>query len=87
MHIEAINKAGKNKTGELTGITVAGINHILGFEPNVQDDPDSVEHSWGFLVDGEHCGIWDYNGSSRWGIFSTYGNHEVFKELFGRAYK
>jgi hypothetical protein len=86
MNIKPINKPGKNKTGELNGITVAGINHILGFVPNIEDDSEVVEHSWGFEVDGKQCGIWDYNGSSRWGVFSTFGDDEVFRRLFNRAY-
>lgn len=80
MRIEPYNKVGSFKTGSLpSSITVERINRVLGFAPNVDDDPDKVEYSWSFLVDGEHCAIWDYRGV-RW---STYGPSEIFFELFG----
>ena len=72
------SKAGGHKTGELNDITVEQINEILGFAPNVDDDPDKVKHSWGFKVDGVHCAIWDYKGW-RW---ITYGPKEVFDKRF-----
>jgi hypothetical protein len=58
--------------------TVREITQVLGFGPNVQDDPVKVKHSWGFTADGQPCGIWDYKGG-RW---STFGPKEIFDELF-----
>ena len=86
MKITPINKSGSHKTGVLTNVTVRQINAILGFKPNVQDDPCKVKHSWGFTVDGKECGIWDYKGSETVGMFSTYGPDDVFLELFGFNY-
>lgn len=80
MEIKPINTAGSYKTGILSSdISVEKIAEILGFPPNIYDDPDKVEHSWGFTVDGVICGIWDYKGY-RW---STYGPKSVFDKLFG----
>jgi hypothetical protein len=86
MKITPINKSGSHKTGCLINITVEKIITILGFPPNVQDDPDKVKHSWGFKVKGKECGIWDYRGSEMVGMFSTYGPDYVFTELFGNNY-
>lgn len=85
MQITPINKPGKQATGILVGITVEAINTILGFEPNVEDDPDVVTNSWGFEIDGKEFGIWDYLCSQDREMFSTYGHKETLKKLFGRA--
>ena len=80
MEIKPINTAGSYKTGFLPDhITAKQIAEILGFPPNIEDDPDKVENSWGFTVDGVICGIWDYKGY-RW---STFGPSSVFDKLFG----
>jgi hypothetical protein len=86
MNIKPINQVGSYRTGTLKDITVDRINKILGFKPNVEDDPYKVEHSWGFTADGEECGIWDYKGSAACNSFSTYGPNNVFVELFGDNY-
>ena len=62
-----------------SSLTKTQIEQILGFEPNVKDDPYKVKNSWGFKVDGMHCGIWDYKGLP----WSAYGPEEVFIKLFG----
>lgn len=77
--IEPTDKPGEHATGSIDSrYTVREITRILGFGPNVQDDPVKVKHSWGFNVDGQPCGIWDYKGS-RW---STFGPKSVFDSLF-----
>lgn len=86
MKITPFNKAGACRTGTLRKTSTDEINAILGFEPNVEDDPYKVKHSWGFTADGKQCGIWDYKGSNGWGTFSTYGPDEVFRTLFGDKY-
>lgn len=86
MKITSVNKSGAYRTGTLRKTNVDEINAILGFEPNVEDDPYKVKHSWGFKADGKQCGIWDYKGSNSWGTFSTYGPDEVFRKLFGDKY-
>lgn len=82
MKIEPSNVAGSYCDGVLPAtISKEDIIDVLGFPPNIEEDPDKVTNSWGFIVDGEHeCGIWDYKGQCiGW---STYGPHEVFKQLF-----
>jgi hypothetical protein len=86
MKITPVNETGDYRTGTLQNTSVMEIQTILGFEANVEDDPDKVEHSWGFEVDGVRCGIWDYKGSQNWGSFSTFGPEEIFKKLFGNNY-
>lgn len=86
MKITSINKPGRCRTGTLNNINIEKINVILGFEPNVEDDPDKVNHSWGFKAKGKNCGIWDYKGSEKYHQFSTYGPDEIFTELFGDHY-
>lgn len=81
MNILPYDEAGAHRTGNIdSGYTVKEINKILGFKPNIQDDPTRVKYSWGFTVDGQPCGIWDYRGS-RWSVF---GPQEVFDRLFPR---
>lgn len=60
--------------------TKARIIKVLGFKPNVEDDPDKVVSSWGFTIDGEDAAIWDYKGSQKYNTYS-YFNPKV-AELF-----
>lgn len=82
MNIIPVNIPGSHRTGSIEGYSASEISKILGFKPNIEDDPDKVSHSWGFLANGRQCGIWSYRGSDRVKIFSTYGPTEVFEELF-----
>ena len=78
------NVCGTHRTGGLTGLTKTDIDKVLGFKPNVDDDPCKVKYSWGFQYKGHKCAIWDYKGSWKDKYWSTYGPAEVFKELFGQ---
>jgi len=80
--IKPINKAGSHRTGDLSGFTKKEITKILGFEPNIQDDPYKVTASWGFTVDGVACGIWDYKGSAVYKEWSTYDPANVLDKIF-----
>lgn len=83
-----VDTPGDHAQGQLSNrLTKKDIEKVLGFPPNVQDDPEKVKNSWGFTVwlagygssKGVRCGIWDYKGT-RW---STFGPAEIFKTLFG----
>lgn len=87
MKITKFNQPGQCCTGRLFNTSVEEINQVLGFQPNIKDDPYKVKHSWGFKADGVPCGIWDYNGSETIGQFSTYGPTHVFVSLFGNKYR
>ena len=87
-------KPGPSKTGTLKGITIQEITKILGMTPNVEDDLEKVVNSWSFnaFPDDDkpgwyRCAIWDYKGSHHSGYFSTYGESDVFKFLFGDRYE
>jgi hypothetical protein len=86
MIINPINIGGASRTGTLYDINVATITEVLGFAPNVDDDPYKVENSWGFEIDGRKFGIWDYKGSHHCGQFSTYGDSSVLAKLFPAHY-
>ena len=86
MKIVPHDKPGRSRTGTLYDINVRVITEILGFGPNVQDDPNKVVNSWGFKIGDEEFGIWDYKGSQEYGQFSTYGNSAVLEKLFGVHY-
>lgn len=74
------------RTGGLKDITRAQIIQVLGFAPNVEDDPDKVVNSWGFMVNGtDHCAIWDYKGSHMFNRWSTYDPAGVLPALFDAA--
>jgi hypothetical protein len=89
MLIEPIHKVGSSRTGTLHGLTYTDIKTILGFEANVTelDDPYKVDASWGFAIDGSFCGIWSYRGSGARKTWSTSGNGEKLKALFGPVYE
>jgi hypothetical protein len=86
MLIKPIDIAGASKTGTLYDINVATITEILGFGPNIDDDPTKVVNSWAFEIDGRKFGIWDYKGSHHAGQFSTYGSPGVLSKLFPAHY-
>lgn len=74
--------AGERATASLVRITAGEISRRLGFEPNRADDKTD-DLSWGFSVDGVHCGVWSFKGSHRLGIWSTFGPREALAEIFG----
>ena len=79
MKIVPVNSPGDHRScGVSSDYTVEEITKILGFPPNVKDDPFKVKNSWGFKVDGVQCGIWVYKGS-RWSFF---GPREIAEKLF-----
>jgi hypothetical protein len=86
MVINPIDIAGASQTGRLYDINVDTINEVLGFGPNIDDDPAKVVNSWGFEIDGKRFGIWDYKGSHHLGQFSTYGDSDVLSKLFPAHY-
>jgi hypothetical protein len=74
------------RQGGLYGVTVREVEAVLGFPPNVVDDPDKVTVSWSFDMNGNQCAIWDYKGSLSQNHLSTFGVDEVFDQLFGYKY-
>jgi hypothetical protein len=82
LKIEAYDRPGESRTGGLQNVSADEIEAVLGFKPNVKDDPYKVVHSWGFKVNGVACGIWDYKGSHHYNTWSTFGPREVFEQLF-----
>lgn len=87
LKIEMVKVAGRHKQGSLKNLTLEEIEYVLG-HPNVQDDPDKVKHSWGFMVTTERgavysCGIWSYKGSEKYNEWSYYGPQFVYDALFG----
>lgn len=77
---------GTHRTGSINGLTAAKISKLLGFKPNMKDDPSKVVNSWQFRVDGKLCAVWDYRGSQKWNEFSTYGDHASLQKVFGDAH-
>jgi len=92
LNIIPVAEPGYSKTGELVNLTKQQIEGVLGFAPNVEDDPHKVTASWGFMLNPEpgknvpKCGIWDYRGSGQLGVWSTYGPRAVFVAIFGEKY-
>lgn len=79
--IEQVNKAGSHRTGALTGVSYEQIVAVVG-KPNIDDDPDKVRWSWGFTVDGQFAGIWDWKGSGDFNEWSIYDPKGVIPQLF-----
>jgi hypothetical protein len=78
-----IDQSGSGRDGTLSGLTVKEISQKLGFRPNCKDDPYKIKYSWGFMIDGVRCGIWDYKGSYKTKSFSTYGPLDALQKVFG----
>ena len=70
------------RTGTIKNYTYNQIVEILGFAPNVNDDPKKVVNSWAFTVDGFEAAIWDYDNSHFVGCWSIYDPHNVLGHLF-----
>lgn len=83
IQIFPLDKPGSHKSGTLINQSKLVIESVLGFAPNVKDDPCKVKYSWGFTADGKECGIWAWKGSENRGEYSFYGPREVFEALFG----
>lgn len=86
MKIEPLNRTGDSRTGHLEGLTKGQIIKILGFKPNVQNDPSKVVNAWGFTVDDIRCAIWDYKGSHKDKYWSTFGPDIVLQAVFPQNY-
>ena len=85
MNIVPVDRAGPSRTSTLDLATPADIEKVLGFPPNIEDDPDKVKYSWGFEVDGKFAAIWDYKGSYKLRVFSTYDPDGIIATLFNRS--
>lgn len=86
LKIVPVDNVGSHKTGRIVGLTKAQIDKVLGFKPNVADDPYKVKYSWAFNVQGNDCAIWDWKGSYKLNEFSAYGPDTVLREVFGTNY-
>ena len=71
------------RQGQLVGFRRNRITAVLGFVPNVEDDPVKIGQAWGFEADGMPGAIWQYKGSPDW---SYHGPEGLFVRLFGRRH-
>ena len=85
MKIIPVDKVGPYRTGSLEKVSYNQIVETLGFDANIEDDPDKVKYSWGFEVDGKYAAIWDYKGSYRMKVWSTYDPDGILESLFEGA--
>jgi hypothetical protein len=86
LKIVPVSDVASHKTGRIVGLTKAQIDEILGFKPNVVDDPYKVKHSWAFNVQGNDCAVWDWKGSHKLREWSAYGPDAVLRKVFGTSY-
>lgn len=70
INLEKVDRAGPHRMTSIT-VGLATLLNILG-EPNIDDDPDKVSHSWGVELDGDYVGVWSYKGSEQDDSFSVY---------------
>ena len=85
MNIVPVDRAGPYRTGTLDLVTPEDIEKVLGFPPNIEDDPDKVKYSWGFEADGKFAAIWDYKDSYKLRVFSIYDPNGIIATLFNRS--
>lgn len=78
---------GSYKQHLICGLSAAQITRLLGFTPNVTDDPGKVVNSWAFAGNGHQCAIWDWKGSQRFNEFSAFGPADMLREIFGANLK
>lgn len=78
-----VDRGGDSRTSSIDGLTHAQIVERIGFPANVQDDESKVKYSWGFTVDGERCGVWDYKGSHEFNSWSAFGPRAALNKVFG----
>ena len=85
--ITPTDEVGSHRTGTLSA-SYHEIVKTIGFEENVEDDPDKVEASWGFEDQhGRRGFIWCYKQGKHWcRSWSTYGDSDLLTELFGNRY-
>ena len=83
MNIQPLNSPGSHKTALIFGLSPDQITALLGFKPNVKDDPYKVSHSWGFTAEGKACGVWSWKGSEKVNQFSACGPVGLLAEIFG----
>lgn len=71
------------RTGGLSHISEAQITERLGFHPTRDSAEGQSDQEWRFRVDEHDCSIWDFQGSGRNLVWSTYGPAEIFSAIFG----
>jgi len=71
-----------HRTGGLEGMSKEDIEDVLGFAPNVEDDPDKVVNSWRCHVDGAPFAVWDYKGSHHAKRWSIYDPNHIVTDIF-----
>ena len=77
---------GTYRTGRLH-ITWDDLVQVIGFPPNGQPSADGkVWDEWVFRIDGKLFHIHDWKGSHLEDEYSTYGEHGIFRSLFGCRY-
>lgn len=78
--IEASAKRGTRRMGTIIGLPPAEVQKAIGFDANIDDEPD-MGASWGFTVDGVHCGVWYIRPTT---LFpSCSGTKEALVKVFG----
>lgn len=81
--IRRIQRGGTYKTGELVGYTKAQLEQVFGPSEEASLDGKS-KFSWDFDVeDGDdsfHCSIWDWKGSWKENMWSTYGPSDLIRQ-------
>ena len=83
MNIQPLNSPGSHKTATIFGLSADQVAALIGFPPNVKDDPYKVSHSWGFTADGKPFGVWSWKGSEKRNEFSACGSVGILAEIFG----
>ena len=86
LKIVPVQDVSSHRTGRIVGLSKVQIDRILGFKPNVADDPYKVKYSWAFNVQGSDCAIWDYKGSHKIKEYSAYGPADKLRAVFGENY-
>lgn len=82
-----IDEIGACRTGTVAA-SYKDLIDTIGFEENVEDDPDKVEASWGFQDQhGRKAFLWCYKqGKNFCTSWSSYGDDKLLKELFGKRF-
>lgn len=96
MFTSSTKKVSTHRTGTLrvTGMTKAEavrfVQNKLGVKAqciSADESDGKVSVQWRVENEfGAFISIWDYCGGLKFGQLSTYGSHEIFRDLFGDKY-
>lgn len=80
MEIVPSDKPGTKLMAIIKRLKPNEVRTAIGFDANINEDPQYYGASWAFTVDGVHCGVW-YRKSAT--VPHASGTKEALVKVFG----